>query len=1126
MNKPLLILLALSATLHAAEYFTARTGSDTADGLSEKSPFATIAKGVASLKPGDTLTVLPGTYYESVSAKISGTSEAPITIRAQRPGTVLLRGDVDAPAFEPAPGLRRTYVADFKQRVEGVAERGTLRLYEPLSSAAEVDQANATYYQDDAAGRVYVHTSDSAPANARALAFSVTNGFGLLLQAPAKSPTVHDLIIDGLSFTGYQSREFPAEPGSRNRWGLALVNGERVTIRRCTSFLNSGGFYLLAPVHCLVEDCRAFGNVSRFQVVGNNILGWGVSETTFRRNLVEATWAAGSSAGDITFYGGALKKDVSPHGIMEDNIAINAGVMIKGASEDKSDQHRNVSAGTSSYFYQVPDETNLLLHDFQGERVRQTYADPLNHDFRKQSETPGSGAADVFFVSPSGDDAASGGSVKTAWRTLAHAAKTARPGDTVYVTAGEYHETLAPTQSGTSEKPIQFLRRGQDRVVFDGGGSLPIGLDLNGRSHLVVKGFVIRGFTRAGIQVQNGEGLEIEHNIVTNVEGEGVTATGVKDLNFTHNLIRRCRGAALQLKGCSTTSLTANIFDSWTRSHIQCDQASLASLWSDANAFSPIGASSILISAAGKVYLSLADWQKATALDPASLVIDPGYRDADPEHADFALRPDSPLIGKGPEASAIGPFIRLHINRPLPIEDLTLHDAGAATATLEWSTPTHSAESTLEWGEDPACPNKVSSPAAVFHSVSLTNLQPGSKYYYRVSAPKPEGELVFAPYIVANPALAANVAAEAKSLETAKQPAAPRTFHVATTGDDHHSGLSPAEALRTVNHAAELARAGDTVLIHGGTYEETVQVRSSGSENAPIIFRSAPGETVWMDGTARFRSTAFRLPNKHYIQLDGLHFRHFRYAPDLAPIIQINGGSHLTIRRCFHDGRESGGYVPAFVIAAYTENLLLENDVMINGMGEGLTAFKCPDLAIRHCVFYNNFIRALTALQYEPKRSLILSHNLVCDTIPGKTNNSFFRVNPLASLHADNNVYFARIGATERHLVETYDIGGKRVGHQGPGQYYGENLMLADVQKLSAQDQDSHFGNPGIRAAAELLPSGANNMEWSKAELHWDGKNFAPLDFADFFPDANNPLARGADGQPIGLDRTAFAANH
>ncbi|EDY19138.1 Fibronectin type III domain protein [Chthoniobacter flavus Ellin428] len=1122
--KALLLLFTLGASLQAAEYFTARNGNDAADGRSEKTAFATVSKGVSTLQPGDTLTVLPGTYFETVTAKISGTPEAPITIRAQRPGTVLLRGDVDAPAFRLVEGMKRTYVADFKPRVEGIAERSALRLYEPLSSAAEVERTNATYYQDDAAGRVYVHTSDSAPPDGRALALSVTNGFGILLVAPTGTKTVHDVVVDGLSFTGYQSREFPTEPGSRNRWGLAVVNGERVTVRRCSSFLNSGGIYLLAPIHCLVEDCHAFANISRFQVVGNNIIGWGVSETTFRRNVVEAIWGAGASAGDITFYGGPARKDISPLGTMEDNVAINAGIMIKGSAEG-SEQHRNASVGAIAYYYQKPDTTNVLLRDFENAQAQQTYADPLNHDFRLQADAPASGAANVFFVSPTGDDAAAGNALKTAWRTLAHAAKTAQAGDTIYVTAGEYHETLAPAQSGTAEKPIRFARRGHDCVILDGGGKLPVGVDLKERSHVTVTGFVVRNFARASIEAQGGEAVRMENMIVTGSAGDGVSLALTREAIFTHNLIRHCRGADLRLANCPLATVTANIFEAGKEARLQCDAASLTELWSDANAFPPASGSSPLVVAAGKSYASLSAWQKATAQDPGSITAAEKYRDASAEPADFALRTDSPLIGRAPDASAIGPFLRLHVDRPLPVEDLTLHDTGAATATVEWSTPTRRAESTLEWGEDPTCPNKVTSSATVFHTVSLTNLHPGTKYYYRVSSPKPEGELVFASYAVSSSAAAAAAAPPPQSFQTAAQPAAPRTFHVATTGDDHHSGLSEADAFRTVAHAAELARAGDTVLIHAGTYEETVVIRSSGSEVAPITFRSAPGETVWMDGSNRFRSTAFRMADKHYITIDGLHFHHFRYAPDLSPIIQINGGSHLTIRRCFHDGREISGYVPAFVIAVETENLTLENDVMINGMGEGLTAFRCPDLTVRHCVFYNNFIRALTVLQYTPKRALNLSHNLFCDNLPQKYNNSLLRVSPLASLHSDDNVYFARLKAADRHLVETNDIHGKTVGHQGQGQYYGENLMLADVQKLAEQEKNSRFGNPGIRVAPELLAANAAQMEWQKVELHWDGKQFAPLDFADFMSDGNTPIAHAADGEANGLDPRAFSAS-
>ena len=116
-----------------------------------------------------------------------------------------------------------------------------------------------------------------------------------------------------------------------------------------------------------------------------------------------------------------------------------------------------------------------------------------------------------------------------------------------------------------------------------------------------------------------------------------------------------------------------------------------------------------------------------------------------------------------------------------------------------------------------------------------------------------------------------------------------------------------------------------------------------------------------------------------------------------------------------------------------------------------------------------------------------------------------------------------RVGAEERRLVETASIKGKTVGQPGAGQYRGENLVLADLQKVVAQEADSRFGNPGIRAVSQLVPMKTIPSVWQKAELRWDGKTFGTLDFADFIPDANNPLAHAADGEAAGLDPRAFA---
>ena len=401
------LCLQAAAPLHATEYFVATKGDDGSDGLSEGSAFATVTKGVAVLKAGDILTVLPGTYRESVSAQISGEPGAPITIRTKRPGTVLLRGDVDSPQFRRDDRLRYTYWVDFAQRVEGVAERSTFHTYEPTLSVDEVEQNLGTFYQDEQTGRLYVHTSDSGDPNWHALSISVTNSFGILLTPPRGSGMVHDVVVDGLSFTGYQARDYPPEPGSRSRWGLHVVRTERVVVRRCTAFLNSGGIYLLAANECLVEDCYAFGNFSRFQVLGHNILGWSVKHTTFRRNVVEA-FPKGSdvaSSGDITFYGGG--PDLTDN-LMEDNLAIRACVFIKGHYGEDTVERRNVAAGRGANFFRFLAATELLVPDNESDRARLIYADPLNHDYRLQSD------AAVRGTGPDGTD----------------------PGQTVYVAAG------------------------------------------------------------------------------------------------------------------------------------------------------------------------------------------------------------------------------------------------------------------------------------------------------------------------------------------------------------------------------------------------------------------------------------------------------------------------------------------------------------------------------------------------------------------------------------------------------------------------------------------------------------------------------------------------------------------
>lgn len=62
------------------------------------------------------------------------------------------------------------------------------------------------------------------------------------------------------------------------------------------------------------------------------------------------------------------------------------------------------------------------------------------------------------------------------------------------------------------------------------------------------------------------------------------------------------------------------------------------------------------------------------------------------------------------------------------------------------------------------------------------------------------------------------------------------TYHVDPGGSDANNGLSQADAFATIQHAADLALAGDTVLVHPGNYQGFAAMDHSGSSGSPIVF--------------------------------------------------------------------------------------------------------------------------------------------------------------------------------------------------------------------------------------------------------------------------------------------------
>jgi hypothetical protein len=85
------VATASSASAVPITYYVSPSGSDAASG-SSAAPFQHIARCSAVMVAGDTCDLLPGTYRETVSPTVSGTSSLPITYRANVPGSVTIDG--------------------------------------------------------------------------------------------------------------------------------------------------------------------------------------------------------------------------------------------------------------------------------------------------------------------------------------------------------------------------------------------------------------------------------------------------------------------------------------------------------------------------------------------------------------------------------------------------------------------------------------------------------------------------------------------------------------------------------------------------------------------------------------------------------------------------------------------------------------------------------------------------------------------------------------------------------------------------------------------------------------------------------------------------------------------------
>ena len=192
-------------------------------------------------------------------------------------------------------------------------------------------------------------------------------------------------------------------------------------------------------------------------------------------------------------------------------------------------------------------------------------------------------------------------------------------------------------------------------------------------------------------------------------------------------------------------------------------------------------------------------------------------------------------------------------------------------------------------------------------------------------------------------------------------------LYVSTTGSDSNSGTS-GSPVKSINKAAQLAQAGDTVLVGAGTYNGTVSISKNGTASGQITFKPADGAHVVIDGSQTGAGTDLVTITGDYITFQG-----FEVANAKRTGIGL-WGSHdsKVLDNNVHDSFRAGVYAGGSVGQSYN-NVIDGNEVWRNvkenmsrtwsgGWAQGISLDKSDNSTISNNNVYDNWGEGVGAM--------------------------------------------------------------------------------------------------------------------------------------------------------------------
>jgi hypothetical protein len=206
-------------------------------------------------------------------------------------------------------------------------------------------------------------------------------------------------------------------------------------------------------------------------------------------------------------------------------------------------------------------------------------------------------------------------------------------------------------------------------------------------------------------------------------------------------------------------------------------------------------------------------------------------------------------------------------------------------------------------------------------------------------------------------------------------------YYVSPSGNDSNPGTL-GQPWRTIVKAARMVKAGDTVYIREGIYQESVDFATSGTSNAPIKILAYPGESPIMDGNN------FTIPgydfgplltlSGDYIQISGLEVRYSR-----GMGVVLSGSNDIASKVYSHHNRENG------ILISHGHNSIVENSIvwrnaLSNEFGQGgnhasgLSAARngVSYVTMRHNTVWENWGEGLSSYEAD---QIVIEDNFIHD---------------------------------------------------------------------------------------------------------------------------------------------------